>query len=184
MEDQVAGEYLEKLNELLFVRFSPSPKAEKRFGPSKLLDYLYLGNREHADCIGMLTDIGITHVLNCAGSSASPYSYFEFGGLSSVRSYHQIEADDNETYNIISHLDDVTSFIQSAKDEGGKVLIYCVKGRNRSAALAVAFLMIHQSQPLLEAVKTVAEARRGTILTNPGFRRQLIHLAAERQLLK
>ena len=39
--------------------------------PAKLLNYLYLGDCSDANSIGMLTEMGITHALNCAGAERS-----------------------------------------------------------------------------------------------------------------
>jgi len=57
---------------------------------------------------------------------------------------------------------------------GGKVLVHCVMGVNRSGAICVAYMMVDGvGQNLLQAART-AKLRRKIILTNRSFRRQLV----------
>lgn len=66
---------------------------------------------------------------------------------------------------------------QALRDDRNRVLVYCAKGVNRSAAICVGFLMWHDALPVVEAVRLVAEAR-GRILTNPSYRKQLLDFAS------
>lgn len=54
----------------------------------------------------------------------------------------------------------------------GAVLVHCVYGQSRSAAICVAYLMHSRRLPLLEAYDVVQRARP-CISINPGFLRQL-----------
>ena len=50
----------------------------------------------------------------------------------------------------------------------GAVLVHCVAGMSRSASVAIAFLVKHQGQRLLEAASAV-KAARGVAYPNRGF---------------
>jgi len=58
----------------------------------------------------------------------------------------------------------------------GNVLIFCVAGQNRSAALAAATMMLH-GKPLEDILKHCAR-QRPFVLENVGFQRQLVELEA------
>ena len=65
---------------------------------------------------------------------------------------------------------------------GGKVIVHCMSGINRSGLIAIAACMVLERMPLLEAVR-LAKIKRGNILTNESFRHQLCDLAAAEDLL-
>ncbi len=146
-------------------------------GPTELTEYLYLGDYTDADSLGLLSGLGITHVLNCAGSATTNYSSPYFGDTSVV-SYLELDAEDTANYDLSKHFSDALDYIQKAKDSGGKVLVHCRKGVNRSAAIAIAYLMIEHKKTIWDTVRMVKDLR-GKILTNKNFRLQLILYARE-----
>lgn len=83
----------------------------------------------------------------------------------------------------MEHFDKVYSFIEEARRGGGNVLVHCSAGSNRSVALVVAYVMVHKQIGPLSAVKLVYNVRK-LILTNVGFREQILLLAKERGLLQ
>ncbi|CAE8583749.1 unnamed protein product [Polarella glacialis] len=70
------------------------------------------------------------------------------------------------------------AFLVRCQKEGLRVLVNCKAGHNRSACICVCWLMIHEGMTLMEAVEFV-QLRRGTILSNHGFRLQLVRLALQ-----
>lgn len=56
----------------------------------------------------------------------------------------------------------------------GKVLVHCAVGVSRSAALVLAYLMIHHHLSLLSSIRCVQEKR--WIFPNRGFLQQLLSL--------
>jgi len=102
---------------------------------------------------------------------------------SGVTSYMEIDADDIPGYPILMlHYRQARSFFDEARNTGGRALVHCELGVNRSATLAVAYLVESERVPLTQAVRQV-RIERPNVLLNGGFRRQLVRFAAERQLL-
>lgn len=89
-----------------------------------------------------------------------------------------IAADDVDGYCMSEHFAEATSFLTKMQSMGRKVLLHCIMGVNRSAALAVAYLC-NCGVTLDIAVTTVA-SRRGHILSNDSFLQQLLsHFALD-----
>lgn len=181
-DHDVLDEELQHLNEILNVNHgSKSRNQWYTSGPAQLLDHLYLGDYSDADSLGMLKELGITHILNCAGCSSNVnQSRHKFlnGGNTGIKAYHQFDADDRLTYQMSQHFKEAIDFIESAREKGGKVLVYCAKGMNRSAAVCVAYVMTYKRQGLFETAREV-QRQRGRILTNKGFQEQLVIYAKQ-----
>jgi predicted protein tyrosine phosphatase len=77
-----------------------------------------------------------------------------------------VDAQDTDDYDILKHLQTVEFAV-----DGGRTLVCCWAGVNRSAALVVGY-MLRMGMDLLEAFKAVQHTR-GEILTNSHFRRLL-----------
>jgi len=73
-------------------------------------------------------------------------------------------------------------FFDEALAARGRALVHCELGVNRSAALAVAYLVDSERVTLTQAVRQV-RLERPNVLCNDGFRRQLVRFAAQRSLL-
>lgn len=88
----------------------------------------------------------------------------------------QFEASDDEDYDILQHVTGARDFIDSARAEGGRVLVHCARGVNRSGAICVAYLMITTRRDLMAVVRCVSDVgfRRdgdsGSIQAGGGFR--------------
>ncbi len=151
--------------------------------PAKLLPHMYLGNQTNAESLRLLRKLGVTHVLNCAGfkgprknPDANPYE-----GLGIE--YLEFKADDRDAYDMSQHFDAAFSFLDRVKRSGGVCLVHCALGINRSGVTVVAYLMIHSKWGLLKALQFVKK-KRGVVLTNHGFQRQLIRFARQQGLLE
>mmetsp|Transcript_53134 Transcript_53134/g.99867 ORF Transcript_53134/g.99867 Transcript_53134/m.99867 type:complete len:119 (+) Transcript_53134:3-359(+) len=89
----------------------------------------------------------------------------------------EVDAEDSENYPLIDrHWPTVQKFLLNQRKRERKVLVHCYAGMNRSTTMCVAFLMCYENLMLLEAVSLCAR-RRGLVLTNTGFVRQLVRLA-------
>jgi len=148
-------------------------------GMSRILDHLYLGNYQDASDIDKLRSEGITHIINtvehnCSKTGAQVYGdEFQYLGFTSK---------DDERYPIMKHFEETYEFIERAREAGGKCLIHCMAGINRSGALAVAYVMVHKNIGPVSATRLVFAARK-PVLTNEGFIRRLVTFAAERNYL-
>ncbi|ELT88711.1 hypothetical protein CAPTEDRAFT_118704 [Capitella teleta] len=148
--------------------------------PTQILDHVFIGNYKDAENIAKLQSHGITHVLNCAAFRKclrNPYPTD-----SGITDYEQFEADDCESYSILQHFPRAREFIDRAKHQGGKVLIHCAMGVNRSGAICVAYVMVDQKVTLIDAIRKV-KGKRNAVLCNKGFQRQLIGFARQKGLL-
>ena len=148
--------------------------------PVEIMPHLLLGDKRCAADLPTLSAFGITHMLNVAGTHGRAAS-----GAAHVGALHylQLHADDDEGYPILTkHLLAASAFIRTAREQGGRVLIHCQAGINRSGCIAVAELMLTERLPVLEAIQRV-KAARGVLLSNTSFQRQLVELARDNGLL-
>ena len=126
----------------------------------------------------------MTHIVNCAATKdyAAELKDNPYPEDTGIEEYLEVEALDTVGYPILRHYRDVRLFIDRAMRNGGRVLVHCEMGVNRSAALCIAYLMEHQDLTLIQAIREV-KISRPVILLNEGFRRQLYNFAEERRLL-
>ncbi len=177
-DDDSDLDYLTKVREILL----GDPIKGKTETPAQILPHMYIGNQSNAESLRLLRKLGITHVLNCAGfkgprknPDANPYEGLDI-------EYLEFKADDRDAYDISQHFDAAFSYLDRVKRSGGACLVHCALGINRSGATVIAYLMIHSKYPLLKAIKVVKD-KRGVVLSNHGFQRQLIRFARQQGLL-
>lgn len=173
---------LNRLQEVL----RPSYPLSIPSGPTALLDYLYIGGFEEAEDLDQLRRLGITHVLNCAAEPGrlqrGRYASNPYPPESGIYAYDQFSALDVDGYDIMQHFPRAEVFINRAKYSGGKVLVHCAAGVNRSGVICVAYVMVDKKLSLFEAVRWI-RAKRDVLLTNIGFRKQLVSFARRRGFL-
>ena len=149
---------------------------------TKLLDYLYLGAINDAMDLDLLKQTGITHIINTVHNINDYHETGpDFYGKEFV--FMGFYSEDKEDYPILEHFEKVHSFINLARDQNGKVLIHCMAGINRSGCLATAYFMVEQNIGPITAANAVFE-KRGVLLTNKGFIKQLVKLSVDRKLLE
>eukprot|EP00483_Globobulimina_turgida_P003578 UN03584 len=148
-------------------------------GPDEIIPhFLWLGYAQDAPNIQLLRKYGINYILNCAASDISiAYpSYFKV---------HKFDTDDHWQYNLIDqHLEECITFIDECEhDQDKRILVHCMAGMNRSATISVAYLLHYfKNMNLLEAIEYTV-MKRPWILSNGGFRRQLIKYAFDNNRL-
>ena len=175
-------QFKEELNEAPYVAKMRSMLAMSYRFPScasQVLEHLYLGAEDDASNINLLDSLGVTHVINCAATYINTGSQF----YGSSRKYMEFEAEDDEHYEILQHFKPVYDFIEDARQSGGKVLIHCIMGINRSGALTVAYCMVHKNMGPISAARMVLK-QRSTLLSNEGFQQQIVTFARQRGLLE
>jgi len=131
------------------VSFMPHPP------PDQLLEHLYLGDMPNASDLAVLRDLGITHVLNVADD-------VECYHPDDLIYSHMMIQDGGYDGSIIDAFPIAADFVRNAMNKGGKVLIHCAMGVNRSVTVALAVLMQLQDWSLREAYDHV-KARRPCI---------------------
>ncbi len=172
------GYYVKRLKEILEAYPNKGPPHQ----PSQLCSHIYIGSLRNADDVAELRRLGITHVLNCAVSRRFDSHRSPYGPRSGIKAYLTIPAEDHDQYDIQRHFPEAISFLEKCRMSGGKALIHCNLGVNRSGAVAAAYLMVYQRKPLLQVISFLKE-KRSFVLCNKNFRRQLIRFARQRGLL-
>ncbi|XP_008418137.1 dual specificity protein phosphatase 1 [Poecilia reticulata] len=139
-------------------------------GPVEILPFLYLGSAYHASRKDMLDMLGITALINV--SSNCP-NHFEDSFL-----YKSIPVEDNHKADISSWFNEAIEFIDSVRNNGGRVFVHCQAGISRSATICLAYLMRTNRVKLDEAFEFVKQ-RRSIISPNFSFMGQLLQFESQ-----
>ncbi|KAG2339355.1 phosphatases II [Suillus weaverae] len=127
-----------------------------------ITDSVFIGNLPAALSTDVRKKLGITHILSvCAEYSSTDHNHLT------------IPVQDSEYEDLLIHLPRGCSFIQSALDQGGKVLVHCAMGVSRSPTVVCAYLMSTQRLSAHAAIQYVRK-RRPKIHPNYGFMKQLV----------
>ncbi|KAL7414584.1 hypothetical protein BDY24DRAFT_414300 [Mrakia frigida] len=171
-----------------------SPTFDGSF-PSRIIDFLYLGNINHASNPQMLHALGITHVVSVGESALLNPELSHTSPLSIISSqtnhpstaqapnhalWFEHQAGRIKVLDMQSICDDgvsplrpaiaeAVSWIEQARLEGGKVLVHCKVGVSRSATVTIAYLMKHCGLSLIDAYM-LTRARRLNVLIQPNLK--------------
>ena len=152
------------------------PRARPPETATELVSYIFMGSLKNASDVASLRKLGITHVLNCASNRNLSFGLSPYAVDSGIAHYCAVAAEDHTDYDIMRHFNDVYVFLRNCKQNGGRALVHCNLGINRSGALCAAFLMVEENMPLLSVIKLLKQKRR-LVLCNKGFQRQLVRFA-------
>lgn len=117
---------------------------------SKILPYLYIGSYGAAENAAYLESQKITHVVCLL--EEYPESVASFPKLC-------IPMSDYGESDIRRLLTEVVPFIESARETGSRVLIFCALGVNRSPALVAGYLRAVLGFPMGEALSKITLIR-------------------------
>ena len=137
---------------------------------------LYIGDIEDAANVENLKSLGIGCVVSvCADQMKGKYEQLPIQLADAGIQQHIVWAWDREYFPIINVAEHVADAIDASlsKPQKNGVLIHCYAGVNRSAAVMIYFLTTRRELPLVTAIEQVMK-KRGTILTNIGFQKQLV----------
>jgi len=129
---------------------------------------IWISSQYFAKSIAKLTEVGITHVLNCAEGSNfmsvnTGADYYKNSGIV----YKGITAADAVAYDLSQHFQECCDFIAEARKQDGKILVHCLQGWSRSVTIVAAYLMRNEG---LSAKKALIEIRsKREIHPNEGF---------------
>lgn len=158
------------------------PNKGPPYTPTRLNNTIYIGSLINAEDINHLKRIGITHVLNCAGTRRFDLTKNPYEKDAGIKEYLMIPAEDFEDYDIVRHFSTAFAFLDRCKKQGGKCLVHCNLGVNRSGAVCAGYMMSDERDCLLQVITNLKKARQ-VVLTNRGFRYQLINFGRMRKLL-
>ena len=162
------------------------PFQEPTLFPIQLKPWLYLSDVMSLSKEDRLMDLGITHVL-----TTNKMTYLEQleKRLKRMGIIHcVVEGEDEIGYDMIgNHWETCKEFIHQAKHPPfGKIVVHCAAGQNRSALIVAAALLTldeeNEKPTLLQVIKYL-KAKRGIVLTNLSFQKQLCIFAAEHDCL-
>mmetsp|Transcript_2821 Transcript_2821/g.3870 ORF Transcript_2821/g.3870 Transcript_2821/m.3870 type:complete len:286 (+) Transcript_2821:65-922(+) len=153
--------------------------------PVKISDGLYLSDAVGASNIKQLKHLGITHVLNVGGKEAAVISNDNVYEKEGITRLTINEAKDEHGYPMLHyHLTEALGFAETSKKGGGKCLIHCAQGINRSGVLVAAITMLTEREHVLNVVLH-CRTQRGNVFmfSNQSFQEDLVLLAEKEGLL-
>lgn len=148
--------------------------------PAEVAPGIFLGGLREAQSREALQSRGVDCVLCMAPDSC---------GTSRVRDFPKcfrtldIDAIDALHYDIFKEdVPKALEFVEQCRTNGGRVLVHCFAGMNRSATICAAWILKQQRLPLGKVVKHLAK-HRGLVLQNPRFLKGLVAMARDEGLL-
>lgn len=146
---------------------------------AELTTTLLLGGKAAAEDVAGRNSLGATHLLNCCEPWCASGPNLAGGG--SV-TYQGFEAYDEEGWPLLKATFEPAArpFLDACAAAGGRCLVHCARGANRSAAICVAWLLTADPGATLFGVASAVKHKRGHVLGNRSFRRQLVAFAAGR----
>ena len=138
----------------------------QRIDVDKIIDGLYLGCLNAAYNSDWLTRIGITHVVSAVVQKP------KFHSDAPLMEALHIPVVDQYSENIYQHFETTSTWIQTAINKGGRVLVHCHAGVSRSSTLVCAYLMVTQKMSAEQALAQLREKRHHAN-PNGGFYKQL-----------
>lgn len=139
---------------------------------SEIWKGLYLGNKDNAYNSEYLQALGVTHILNVAMQAECPH-HDKFV-------CKHIPLLDTEDENLLEPMEDALDFIDEGLCEG-RVLVHCISGMSRSAAIVAAWFIRREGIDVEEAISKVQDPRP-IVDPNEGFRQQLVKYAHMRRV--
>ena len=105
---------------------------------------VYIGAAEASDELDSLQEAGITHVLVCGNDVNVSIEACDSLVCTTI------DLPDSNSAPFLVRIPAAFSFINSAVDNGNKVIIVCSDGNNRSAAIILAWMMHRSKKTLFE----------------------------------
>ncbi|XP_068642692.1 protein-tyrosine-phosphatase IBR5-like [Aristolochia californica] len=114
--------------------------------PSEILpDFLYLGSYDNASRAELLKTQGISRVLNTVPACQNLYK--------NSFTYHCLQDEK------MLQFDDAINFLEQCERDKARVLVHCMWGKNRSAAIVMAYLIKRKGWRLAQSCQWVKDRR-------------------------
>jgi len=205
VQEEVPWAWLKAVNDILI---NPPFKEPTSFPIELKPSWLFLSDLMSLSSTKRLMDLGITHVLTTNKMEASSHSLERLvNRFKRIGIIHcAVEGEDEVGYDMLGkHWQTCKEFILQAKHEFGertKIVVHCAAGQNRSGLIVAATMLTLWKQPLIQkqeqmkqhdneeqekptllSVIQYLKAKRGIVLTNLSFQRQLCIFAAQHDCL-
>lgn len=144
-------------------------------GLTRILPHLYLGSQKDVLNKDLMTQNGISYVLNASNSCPKPDFICESRFL-------RVPINDNYCEKLLPWLDKSIEFIDKAKLSSCQVIVHCLAGISRSATIAIAYIMKTMGMSSDDAYRFVKD-RRPSISPNFNFLGQLLEYERSLKLL-
>ncbi|XP_040495608.1 dual specificity protein phosphatase 8 isoform X2 [Ursus maritimus] len=144
-------------------------------GLTRILPHLYLGSQKDVLNKDLMTQNGISYVLNASSSCPKPDFICE-------SRFMRIPINDNYCEKLLPWLDKSIEFIDKAKLSSCQVIVHCLAGISRSATIAIAYIMKTMGMSSDDAYRFVKD-RRPSISPNFNFLGQLLEYERSLKLL-
>ncbi|KKA26080.1 hypothetical protein TD95_004017 [Thielaviopsis punctulata] len=135
--------------------------------PSRVTDYMYLGNLQHANNPDLLRRLGITQILSVGEISAWQEGELERWGRDNVCQVEGVQ--DNGVDTLTAEFERCFEFLDRARQQGKATLVHCRVGVSRSATVCIAEIMRTFNLSLPRAYCFV-RARRLNVIIQPHLR--------------
>ncbi|XP_073907331.1 dual specificity protein phosphatase 8 isoform X2 [Castor canadensis] len=144
-------------------------------GLTRILPHLYLGSQKDVLNKDLMTQNGISYVLNASNSCPKPDFICD-------SHFMRIPINDNYCEKLLPWLDKSIEFIDKAKLSSCQVIVHCLAGISRSATIAIAYIMKTMGMSSDDAYRFVKD-RRPSISPNFNFLGQLLEYERSLKLL-
>ncbi|XP_058160912.1 dual specificity protein phosphatase 8 [Dasypus novemcinctus] len=144
-------------------------------GLTRILPHLYLGSQKDVLNKDLMTQNGISYVLNASNSCPKPDFICE-------SRFMRIPVNDSYCEKLLPWLDKSVEFIDKAKLSSCQVIVHCLAGISRSATIAIAYIMKTMGMSSDDAYRFVKD-RRPSISPNFNFLGQLLEYERSLKLL-
>ncbi|KAH8677275.1 hypothetical protein BX600DRAFT_376250 [Xylariales sp. PMI_506] len=135
--------------------------------PSRILDYMYLGNLGHANNPDLLRAIGIGQILSVGETAMWRDGELEQWGQDNVKIVQGVQ--DNGIDPLMDEIESCLEFIERGRQNGTATLVHCRVGVSRSATICIAEVMRELSLSFPRAYCFV-RARRLNVIIQPHLR--------------
>ncbi|KAB5585392.1 hypothetical protein GE09DRAFT_25018 [Coniochaeta sp. 2T2.1] len=135
--------------------------------PSRVTDYMYLGNLTHANNPSLLKALGITQILSVGETAMWRDGELEEWGTDNVCLVQGVQ--DNGIDPLTAEFERCLAFIDRGRQRGTATLVHCRVGVSRSATIVIAEVMRSMNMSFPRAYCFV-RARRLNVIIQPHLR--------------